>query len=216
MKHRIASLLLAAVTGLTLCACQRGTAPASEPDSGLVIFTEETAATADAAPDLSFTEETDPETEITEEETAESETEEETTQEETTAAPETTTAVPDTIPEDEALPAAVEKDGSYTSPEDVAEYIHNFGTLPANFITKKQAQKKGWVSSEGNLWDVAPGMSIGGDYFGNREGLLPDGDYHECDVNYAGGFRGGERLIYGDDGSIYYTNDHYKSFTQLY
>lgn len=120
------------------------------------------------------------------------------------------------IPEDEKLPNSVEKDGSYTSPEDVAEYIHTFGTLPNNFITKKQAQALGWESSKGNLWDVAPDMSIGGDYFGNYENLLPDGNYHECDVNYTGGYRGAERIIYSDDGSIYYTNDHYKSFTQLY
>ena len=120
------------------------------------------------------------------------------------------------IPEDEPLPASVEKDGSYTSPEDVAEYIHTFGTLPSNFITKKEAQNLGWNSSQGNLWDVAPQKSIGGDKFGNREGLLPDGNYHECDVNYQGGYRGAERLIYSDSGEIYYTDDHYRTFTQLY
>lgn len=120
------------------------------------------------------------------------------------------------ISEDETLPASVEKDGSYTTPEDVAEYIHTFGTLPGNFLTKKEAQALGWDSSRGNLWDVAPDCSIGGDYFGNYEGILPDGNYHECDVNYTGGYRGAERIIYSDDGRIYYTNDHYKSFEQLY
>ena len=120
------------------------------------------------------------------------------------------------MPEDETLPASVEKDGSYTTPEDVAAYIHTFGTLPGNFITKSEARELGWDSSAGNLADVAPGKSIGGDRFGNREKQLPKGNYRECDVNYAGGYRGSERLIYGDDGSIYYTNDHYKTFTQLY
>lgn len=115
----------------------------------------------------------------------------------------------------EPLPT-IQKDGSYTSPEDVAAYIHTFGTLPANYITKKEAQALGWVSAQGNLWDVAPGKSIGGDYFGNYEKLLPDGSYHECDVNYAGDYRGAERLIYSTDGRIYYTNDHYATFTQLY
>ncbi|MBQ7783510.1 MAG: ribonuclease, partial [Oscillospiraceae bacterium] len=66
-----------------------------------------------------------------------------------------------------------------------------------------------------NLWEVAEGMSIGGDRFGNYEGILPEGDYTECDVNYSGGFRGSERLVFSDEG-IYYTNDHYASFTQLY
>ena len=119
-------------------------------------------------------------------------------------------------PAEEPEEPAVTEDGSYTAPEDVALYIHLFGHLPDNFITKNEARDLGWVSSEGNLWDVAPGMSIGGDRFGNYEGLLPEGSYRECDVNYAGGFRGGERLIYGSDGSVWYTNDHYESFTQLY
>ena len=114
---------------------------------------------------------------------------------------------------------SVEKDGRYTTPEDVAEYIHTFGTLPSNFITKKEAQKLGWNNKEGNLWDVTDQMSIGGDYFGNYEGLLPEADgrkYTECDVNYEGGYRGGERIVFSNDGLIFYTDDHYESFTQLY
>jgi guanyl-specific ribonuclease Sa len=66
---------------------------------------------------------------------------------------------------------------------------------------------------------VAPGMSIGGDTFGNREGILPKEKgrkYYECDVNYEGGYRGGERIVYSNDGLIFYTEDHYKSFEQLY
>lgn len=125
-------------------------------------------------------------------------------------APVTTTPAPKT---------GVEKDGSYTTPEDVAEYIHTFGTLPKNFITKDEAKAMGWDSKAGNLNDVAPGKSIGGDYFGNYEGLLPKADgrkYTECDVNYSGGYRGAERIIFSNDGLIYYTNDHYESFTQLY
>lgn len=112
---------------------------------------------------------------------------------------------------------SISRDGHYTSPQDVAEYIHIYGTLPDNFISKRLAKELGWDSSQGNLWDVAPGMSIGGDYFGNYEGLLPEDDeYRECDVNYSGGYRGSERIIYGESGSIYYTADHYESFTQLY
>ncbi|MBQ9270294.1 MAG: ribonuclease [Oscillospiraceae bacterium] len=112
--------------------------------------------------------------------------------------------------------AEISEDGEYTTPEDVALYLHTYGHLPGNFITKNEARDLGWDSSKGNLWDVAPGKSIGGDRFGNYEGLLPDGKYKECDVNYDGGYRDAERLIYGEDGSVYYTNDHYKSFTQLY
>ena len=114
---------------------------------------------------------------------------------------------------------ALAEDGSYTSPEDVAEYLHFYGHLPDNFITKNEARDLGWDSQAGNLDEVAPGMSIGGDTFGNREGLLPKADgrkYYECDVNYEGGYRGEERIVYSNDGLIFYTDDHYESFEQLY
>ena len=144
-----------------------------------------------------------------------------TTQPETAAPPETTTekTKKTTVTETTAEKLSVEKDGSYTTPEDVAEYIHTFGTLPKNFITKDEAKALGWENKKGNLWDVAEGKSIGGDYFGNYEGLLPKAKgrkYTECDVNYEGGYRGSERIIFSNDGLIYYTNDHYQTFTQLY
>lgn len=107
----------------------------------------------------------------------------------------------------------------YSDPDSVALYLHAFRELPPNYLTKAEARARGWVSSEGNLWEVAWGMSIGGDVFGNREGLLPDDGervWRECDVNYYGGFRGGERVVYGSDGLIYYSDDHYGSFVELY
>lgn len=113
----------------------------------------------------------------------------------------------------------VEKDGSYTSKEEVAAYLYKYGELPSNFITKKEAKKLGWVSNQGNLGEVAPGKSIGGDYFGNFEGLLPEKkgrDYYECDINTDGSYRGAERIVFSNDGLIYYTGDHYDSFELLY
>ena len=113
----------------------------------------------------------------------------------------------------------IDEDGYYTSKEDVALYIHTYDKLPKNFITKNEASDLGWKSNVGNLWDVTDRMSIGGDKFGNREGLLPKEDgrqYYECDINYEGGHRGAERLVYSNDGLIYYTQDHYDSFELLY
>ena len=85
-------------------------------------------------------------------------------------------------------------------------------------MTKKDAQALGW--SGGSLEEYAPGMSIGGDYFGNYEGLLPKEKgrtYHECDIDTVGKrSRGAKRIIYSSDGLIYYTDDHYESFTLLY
>jgi len=113
----------------------------------------------------------------------------------------------------------VEYGMDYSDPEEVALYLHAFDELPPNFITKYEARDLGWVSKEGNLWDVAYGYSIGGDEFGNREGLLPEEynrQWYECDVNYEGDYRGSERIVFSNDGLIYYTDDHYESFELLY
>ena len=115
--------------------------------------------------------------------------------------------------------AAPDKDGSYTSKDDVAAYLHAYGRLPKNFISKTKARAKGWSPSKGNLDEVCPGMSIGGGQFKNDEGALPDArgrTWRECDVNYHGGPRGAERIVYSDDGLIFYTPDHYQTFEQLY
>lgn len=113
----------------------------------------------------------------------------------------------------------VKKGAAYSIKDDVAEYIHKFGSLPPNYITKKDAQAARWESSKGNLWQVTNGKSIGGDRFGNREGLLPKASgrkYFECDINYNGGYRGPERIVYSNDGLIFYSGDHYSNFERLY
>lgn len=114
---------------------------------------------------------------------------------------------------------AVQESGTYNTKEEVALYLHTYNRLPQNYITKKEAEKLGWDSKKGNLGEVAPGKSIGGSHFGNYEQQLPQKDgrkYFECDLNYDGGYRGAERIIYSNDGLIYYTGDHYKNFELLY
>ena len=112
----------------------------------------------------------------------------------------------------------IDRDGTYTSKDDVALYLYTYGDLPSNFITKKEAQRLGWDG--GSLEPYAPGKSIGGDYFGNYEGNLPKKKgrtYHECDIDTKGKrSRGAKRLVYSTDGLIYYTGDHYETFELLY
>ena len=112
----------------------------------------------------------------------------------------------------------LDEDGIYDSKEDVALYIHQYGKLPQNYITKKEAQNLGW--SGGSLESYAPGKCIGGSYFGNYEGLLPEKEgreYTECDIDTLGkSGRGAKRIIFSNDGLIYYTEDHYETFTLLY
>lgn len=109
-------------------------------------------------------------------------------------------------------------DGIYTTKEDVALYIHTYGCLHQNFMTKDEARDLGWEG--GGLEDYAEGMCIGGDRFGNYEGLLPDADgrkWTECDIDTLGSdSRGAKRIVFSNDGLIYYTDDHYESFELLY
>ena len=123
---------------------------------------------------------------------------------------------PEPAPEPE--PAKPDENGSYTSKDDVALYIHIYGHLPSNFMPKKDAEALGWTG--GSLERYAPGKSIGGDSFGNFEGLLPKKSgrkYTECDIDTLGkSSRGAKRIVFSNDGLIYYTEDHYDSFELLY
>ncbi len=129
------------------------------------------------------------------------------------------TDVPATATPDSGT-ASIDENGSYTSKEDVALYIHTYGKLPGNFITKNEAKALGW-SGNGNdlLQKYAPGKSIGGDYFGNYEGLLPKKkgrSYTECDIDTYNNVRGTKRIVFSNDGLVYYSEDHYENFELLY
>ena len=128
------------------------------------------------------------------------------------------TAEPEEAPPEGEEAQTLPEDGTYTTKEDVALYIHLYGHLPDNFLTKKEAEKLGWPG--GSLEPYAPGMCIGGSRFGNYEGLLPEAEgrtYTECDIDTLGAeSRGAKRIVFSNDGLIYYTEDHYASFELLY
>lgn len=120
---------------------------------------------------------------------------------------------------EESTEAAIDEAGSYVSKEEVALYLHLYGHLPDNYITKDEAEDAGWKTEGLSLDEACPGKSIGGDRFGNREGKLPKANgrtWYECDIDYGGGNRNAKRILYSNDGLIYYTEDHYKTFEQLY
>lgn len=102
---------------------------------------------------------------------------------------------------------------SITEATTVINYVKQNHKLPDYYITKNEAKKLGWSSSQGNLCEVLPGKAIGGDYFGNREGKLPkDEKYFEADVNYNCGNRNADRIVFTKNGDVYLTKNHYKSF----
>jgi hypothetical protein len=121
--------------------------------------------------------------------------------------------------DEEQTELKIDENGEYNDKKNVALYIHTFNRLPKNYITKAEAQKLGWDNTKGNLNKVAPGKSIGGDRFGNYEGQLPkekNRRYTECDIDYKKGKRNAKRIVFSNDGLIFFTKDHYKTFEQLY
>ena len=132
----------------------------------------------------------------------------------------TATETPTAAPEEtgEAAEEPTEEPGPIIEPQRIADYLFEHGELPDNFITKKEAQALGWDSRYNYVSDVAPGMSIGGDYFGNYEGKLPrvkGRKYYEADCWYTEGPRNAYRIIYSTDGHVWYTEDHYNTFTEM-
>ena len=117
-----------------------------------------------------------------------------------------------------AAPAATAAaETAITDPQEIADYIFAHGELPPNFITKKEAQALGWRG--GDLYVYAPGKSIGGSVFSNYEKKLPKVKgrvYRECDANYTGGKRGDDRIVYSNDGHVWFTSDHYETFIELF
>ncbi|SMP24496.1 ribonuclease domain-containing protein [Chryseobacterium profundimaris] len=100
-----------------------------------------------------------------------------------------------------------------TEQNTVIRFVKQNHKLPEYYITKSEARKMGWKPSEGNLCEVLPGKAIGGDRFGNREKVLPEGQmYFEADVNYHCGNRNADRIIFTENGNVYLTKNHYKSF----
>lgn len=122
-------------------------------------------------------------------------------------------------PAPEAQAAPEREPGPRDEAQRIADYLFENGRLPDSFLTKKEAQALGWDSRFNYVSDVAPGMSIGGDYFGNYEGQLPKVKgrrYYEADCFYTGGKRNAYRIIYSDDGHVWYTGDHYQTFEELF
>ena len=104
-----------------------------------------------------------------------------------------------------------------TNDEIVVKYLKEHGELPEYYITKSEAKSLGWVPSKGNLCEVAPGKAIGGDIWTNRQKSLPTKSgrkYFEADLNYNCGNRNADRVVFSNDGLVFVTFDHYRSFEE--
>ena len=121
-------------------------------------------------------------------------------------------------PQKQQQSTTIEEDQYYYDKDNVALYLHTYNHLPYNYITKQEAKQAGWEG--GSVEVYLPDKAIGGDEFSNYEQLLPIEEgriYYECDIDTHGkDSRGAKRIIFSNDGLIYYTDDHYESFQLLY
>ena len=116
---------------------------------------------------------------------------------------------------------AVEESGKYTTRDSVAAYLCKFDKLPSNYVSKNEGQQL-YETKTGKTfekWNFNPwttiGVMIGGDSFSNDKSMLPQGSYHEADVDYSANNRGTKRLMYQGGCTIYYTANHYESYSEI-
>lgn len=97
-------------------------------------------------------------------------------------------------------------------------WLKTFQKLPDYYITEAEAATIGWKKHLGNLGKVAPGKMLQKGVYQNRNHHLPEAPgriWYEADINYTGGFRGVDRILYSNDGLIFVTYDHYKTFVEI-
>ena len=97
----------------------------------------------------------------------------------------------------------------------------NYSDLPTN--VQNSYKKYSDIKWEGNFKGQTEGTAAG-KKFRNADNSLPNIDKHDSPITYKefdvnnklpSKGRDGERFVRGSDGSVYYTDDHYKTFKQI-
>ena len=97
-------------------------------------------------------------------------------------------------------------------------YLLHHGRLPDYYVSKQTAQKAGWQTTKKKLSAILPGKMLGGDVYLNDDFKLPATPgriWYEADINYGGGKRNRQRIVYSSDGLMFTTYDHYHTFYEI-
>jgi len=90
--------------------------------------------------------------------------------------------------------------------------------LPDYYIDKNTAYRFGWKTQHKHLDKAVPNKMLGGDLYKNDDSKLPSAPgriWYEADINYTGGKRNRQRILYSNDGLIFVTYDHYQTFYEI-
>ncbi len=106
-----------------------------------------------------------------------------------------------------------------TKHQDGADWwLKQAGLLPDYYVTLKEVKLSGYRLYLGNLADVLPGKMITKGIYKNRNGHLPSAPgriWYEADINYDGGYRGNDRILFSNDGLVFVTYNHYLTFEEI-
>ena len=97
-------------------------------------------------------------------------------------------------------------------------YLLYMNRLPDYYVNKETAYEAGWKDKYMYLSDALPGKMLGGDIYFNDDEKLPTEIgrlWREADVNYGGGKRNRQRILYSNDGLLFATYDHYHTFYEI-
>ena len=113
---------------------------------------------------------------------------------------------------------AVEAGGATHNKLDGADYwLKYYGKLPEYYISPEQLAKLGWKRNERPSQYVT-GRMLGGDVYDNKDRKLPVKPgrvWYEADINYTPGRRNLHRILWSNDGLIFVTYDHYRTFYEI-
>ncbi len=96
-------------------------------------------------------------------------------------------------------------------------WLKNYGTLPDYYISEDDIQLMGWDRGQSPV-KYAPGKMITRGEYDNANGHLPQAPgriWYEADINYYSGKRNGHRILWSNDGLMFVTYDHYKTFVEV-
>ncbi len=96
-------------------------------------------------------------------------------------------------------------------------WLRHYGQLPDNYHSESDLRALGWKQGDSPVKFAPEKMVTRGEYE-NMNGHLPDAPgrvWYEADINYYSGKRNGHRILWSNDGLLFVTYDHYRTFIEV-